>query len=148
MTQFTLTRRIAARTDIVFDALLTAEAIGAWWGPADVPAISAVSDPRIGGEFQVRFATSDGKQHVCAGEFIEIERPERLIMSWRWIEGGEPDEAGRVSRLEFCLRPVDIGTELTLVHSELQTEHSAHHHELGWAGALVKLVRKFASAAS
>jgi uncharacterized protein YndB with AHSA1/START domain len=147
MTQLMLTRRIAARPDIVFDALVTAEAICAWWGPADIPAISAVSDARVGGEFQVRFATSDGSEHVCAGEFIEIERPERLIMTWRWSVGGEPDERDRVSRLEFHLRSIDIGTELTLVHSELHTEISARSHELGWAGALVKLTRRFTSAA-
>ena len=118
MTQLMLTRRIAARPDIVFDALVTAEGIGAWWGPSDLPAISAASDARVGGEFQVRFATSDGKEHVCAGEFIEIERPERVIMTWRWTEGGEPDEHDHVSRVEFHLRSIDIGTELTLVHGE------------------------------
>lgn len=54
MTQVMLVRRIAARPDIVFEALVTAEGIGAWWDPAHVPAISAVSDPRVGGRFEVR----------------------------------------------------------------------------------------------
>ncbi len=146
MTQAVLVRRIAARPEIVFEALVTAEGIGAWWGPADIPAISAVSDPRVGGRFEVRFATTDHQEHVCAGEFLEIARPEYLVMSWRWIVGGEPDERDRVSRLEFRLRPVDIGTELTLVHAELCNDVSARSHEGGWAGALVKLTRRFASA--
>ena len=93
MTQAMLVRRIAARPDIVFEALVTAEGIGAWWASADVPAISAVSDPRVGGRFEVRFATTDRREHVCTGEFLEIARPEHLVMSWRWIVGGEPDEA-------------------------------------------------------
>jgi uncharacterized protein YndB with AHSA1/START domain len=33
MTQAMLVRRIAARQAIVFEAPVTAEAIGAWWGP-------------------------------------------------------------------------------------------------------------------
>jgi uncharacterized protein YndB with AHSA1/START domain len=142
MTAATLIRRIAARRDIVFEALVTAEGIASWYGPSDVPAISATSDPRVGGAFEARFRTSDGREHVCAGEFLEMVRPEHLVMSWRWVSGGEPDEQGRVSRLEFRLRAIDIGTELTLVHSELYTEASARSHEDGWRGALVKLTRR------
>ena len=141
MTAATLIRRIAARREIVFEALVTAEGIASWYGPADTPAISAASDPRVGGGFGVRFRTTDGREHVCAGEFLELVRPEYLVMSWRWVSGGEPDEQGRVSRLEFRLRAIDIGTELTLIHSELHTEASARSHEWGWSGALVKLTR-------
>lgn len=144
MTHATLVRRIAARPDIVFEALVTAEGIGSWWGPDDVPTISAVSDPRVGGRFEVRFGTADGREHTCAGEFLEIARPDHLVMSWRWIAGGDDDdERGRVSRLEFHLRAIDIGTELTLVHAELSTEAAARSHEAGWAGALDKLTRRF-----
>ena len=141
MTAATLTRRIAARREIVFEALVTAEGIASWYGPADIPAISAASDPRVGGHFEARFRTTDGLEHVCAGEFLEMVRPERLVMSWRWVVGGEPDEQGRVSRVEFRLRTIDIGTELTLVHGELYTELSARSHESGWSDALVKLTR-------
>jgi uncharacterized protein YndB with AHSA1/START domain len=143
MTRAMLVRRIAARPEIVFEALVTAEGIGSWWGPDDLPTISAVSDPRVGGRFEVRFATVDGREHTCGGEFLEIARPAHLVMSWRWIAGGVDDEVGRVSRVEFHLRAIDIGTELTLVHGELSTEASARSHEGGWAGALAKLPRRF-----
>lgn len=144
MTQATmLRRRIAARRDIVFDALVTAEGIGSWWGPDDLPVIAAASDPRVGGRFEVTFRTKDGLEHTCAGEFLEIARPEHLVMSWRWIAGGVEDERGRVSRLEFRLRAIDTGTELTFVHAELATEASALSHEGGWGGALDKLTRRY-----
>lgn len=141
MNQITQIRRIAARREIVFEALITAEGIGSWWGPSDL-AISAKSDPRVGGSFEVRFCTVDGREHTCAGEFLEIVRPERVVLSWRWTAGGEPDEGDHVSRVEFRLRAIDMGTELTLIHSELCTELSARHHEDGWSGALVKLTRR------
>jgi hypothetical protein len=63
-------------------------------------------------------------------------------MSWRWIAGGDDEERGRVSCLEFRLRAIDIGTELTLVHAELRTEAAARRHEADWAGALDKLMRR------
>lgn len=145
MTEAVLVRRIAARPSIVFDALVTAEGIGAWWGPDDLPVLAATAEPRVHGSFRVRFRMFDGSEHECTGEFLEIARPSRVVMSWRWIDGGEPDEraADNISRLEFRLRAIDTGTELTLIHSALCTETSARSHEGGWAGALEKLVRRY-----
>ena len=141
MTQAVLVRRIAARPAIIFDALVTAEGIASWWGPDDLPVISATAEPRVNGGFRVRFRREDGSEHQCAGEFLEIDRPRRVVMSWRWEEGGEPDEAGNISRLEFKLRAIDTGTELTLIHSDLRSEVSARSHQSGWGGALMKLLR-------
>jgi hypothetical protein len=46
--------------------------------------------------------------------------------------------------LEFHLRPIPEGTELTLTHSLLRDEASAKSHEEGWSGSLDKLQRHFA----
>jgi uncharacterized protein YndB with AHSA1/START domain len=145
MTQVSIVRRIAARPAIVFDALITAEGIASWYGPDDFPAISAEADGQVDGSFRVRFRTADGLEHECGGEFLEIERPERVVMTWRWISGGVFEERGKVSRLEIRLRSIETGTELTLVHSGLNDENSARSHERGWAGALEKLMRRFSA---
>src|SRR5262249_17519504 len=144
MTSVTLVRRIKARPTIVFQALATAEGIASWWGPDDLPVISAEADVRVGGLFRVRFRTIDDLEHECSGQFLDVCRPERVIMSWRWSSGGEPEEAGRCSRVEFRLREVEGETELTLVHALLNNETSVRSHESGWSGALEKLTRNFA----
>jgi uncharacterized protein YndB with AHSA1/START domain len=143
MTCVCLVRRIAARRAIVFEALVTAEGIRSWWGPADRPATSAEVDARVGGCFRVRFRTADGLEHECAGEFLEIDKPERVVMSWRWTQNGQIEERDKVSRVEIRLRAIETGTELTLVHSLLSNESSARAHEDGWDGALQKLIRRF-----
>ncbi len=143
MTEMSLVRRIAARPATVFEALVTAEGMGSWWGPDDLPVIVAESEARVGGRFRVRFRTADGLEHECAGEFLEIETPARVVMSWRWTVNGQPEEHGRTSRLEIRLRAIETGTELTLVHAQLSNEDSARSHEGGWSGALNKLVRRF-----
>lgn len=145
MTAVSLVRRIAARPAIVFDALVTAEGMSTWWGPDDLPVVSAAADGRVGGNFCVRFRTVDGLEHECAGEFLEMERPEHVVMSWRWVVGGMLEERGKVSRLEIRLRAIDTGTELTLVHALLSSQDSADGHAGGWAGALDKLIRRFSS---
>jgi uncharacterized protein YndB with AHSA1/START domain len=140
MTHLTLVRRIAARPSIVFDALTTPDGIAAWWGPDAGPVVLAETDVRVGGRYRVRFRMLDGGEHESAGEYLEIERPWRLAMSWRWLQGG--GDSGE-SRLEFRLSPTAEGTELTLTHARLQDEESRVGHEQGWSGALDKLVRRF-----
>jgi uncharacterized protein YndB with AHSA1/START domain len=139
MTSLTLVRRIAARPSIVFDALTTAEGIACWWGPDAGPVLLAETDVRIGGRFRVRFRMLDGSEHESSGEYLEVARPERLAMSWRWQGGEDPGE----SLVEIDLRACDEGTELTFTHSRLRDEDSRRSHEEGWSGALDKLQRHF-----
>lgn len=143
MTSLTLVRQIKARPSIVFDALTTPEGIAVWWGPDDGPVLLAETNPRVGGRFRVRFRMLDGSEHESSGEYLEVLRPERLRMTWRW-EGGveDPEE----SLVEIKLRAVAEGTELTFTHSRLHDEESARGHERGWTGALDKLERHFLSA--
>ena len=134
MTSLTLVRRIKARPSIVFDALTTAEGIASWWGPDGGPVLEAESDPQVGG----RFRTLDGSEHESSGEYLEVVKPERLSMSWRWTGGVEdPGE----SLVEIRLRAVAEGTELTFIHSRLHDEDRRRSHEEGWNGALDKLER-------
>ena len=139
MSSLTLVRRIAARPSIVFDALTTPEGIAHWWGPDAGPVLLAQIDARVGGRFRVRFRTLDGLEHESTGEYLELVRPERLAMSWSWAAAEDPGE----SRLEFNLRVVNEGTELTLTHSRLHDEDTRLSHEQGWSGALDKLERHF-----
>ncbi len=140
MTSLTLVRHIAARPAIVFDALTTPEGIACWWGPDAGPVLVAETDLRVGGRYRVRFRMLDGSEHESAGEYLEFEPPLRIVMSWRWLEGGD-DPGG--SRLEFHLRAIAEGTELTLTHSRLHSEAARRSHEQGWSGALDKLERYF-----
>ena len=144
MTSLTIVRRIAARPSIVFDAMTTPDGIRCWWGPDDGPVLIAETDVFVGGRFRVRFRMIDGTEHESSGEYIEVVRPTRLVMSWRWTDGGEAAEAGEESRVVVDLRPIAIGTELTFTHERLQTTASRDSHAWGWNGALDKLERNFA----
>jgi uncharacterized protein YndB with AHSA1/START domain len=148
MTSLMLVRRIAARPSIVFEAVTTAEGVAAWFGPDDLPVISAEMDARVGGAYRVRFRTVDGLEHEACGEFLELVPPRRVVMSWCWASGGVLEERGRTSRVEIELRPIEEGTELTFTHADLWNEASGESHTWGWNGALDKLVRRLQSATS
>ncbi len=143
MTSLTLVRIIRARPQIVFDAATTAEGIVHWWGPDDGPVLVAEADPRVGGRYRVRFLRMlDNTEYESSGEFLEIVRPERVVMSWRW-KGGVPDPCE--SRIEMTFEAIPEGTRLTFVHSLLHDEDSCRSHEAGWSGALEKLEAYFLS---
>ncbi len=141
MTSLTLVRRIAARPAIVFDALTTPEGIAHWWGPDAGPVLLAQTDVRVGGRFKVRFRMLDGTEHESSGEYLEVNPPVRLAMTWCWL--GREDDGE--SRVEIDLRPVDGGTELVFTHALLSSEESRKGHTEGWNGALDKLEKYFLS---
>ena len=141
MTSLTLVRRIKAPPAIVFDAVTTAEGIAHWWGPDTGPVLLSECDPRVGGRYRLRFRMLDGTEHETCGEFLEIEPPRHVVMTWRWMGGVEdPGE----SRVEITLRAIDDGTELTFSHSRLHDETTRSSHEWGWTGSLRKLESHFA----
>jgi uncharacterized protein YndB with AHSA1/START domain len=140
MISLSVVRRIRARPAIVFDAVTTAEGIAHWWGPDAGPVLLSESDPRVGGRYRVRFRMLDGSEHESSGEFLEIVRPNHIVMSWRW-KGGLEDPGE--SRVEIKLRVIPEGTELTLTHGQLQTDETGRSHQEGWNGSLDKLAAHF-----
>jgi len=114
-------------------------------GPDAGPVLLAETDVRIGGRFRVRFRMLDGTEHESTGEYLEVVESKRLVMSWQWTSGGEPEEEGEESRIEIDLKSIDSETEITFTHARLRTEASRVSHERGWAGALEKLGRLFST---
>ena len=141
MTSLTIVRRIAARPSIVFDAMTTPEGIAQWWGPDAGPVLEAEVDLRVGGRFRVRFRLLDGSEHESRGEYLEIERPARIVSTWTWLG----DESEGESRIEIEFRAIETGTELVFTHARLADEDERRGHEEGWNGALDKLQRLFES---
>jgi len=141
MTSITLVRRIAARQSIVFEALTTADGVAGWWGVDDLPVVVAEVDARVGGAFRICFPTLDGEEHEACGEYLELIAPSRLVMSWRWVRGGVPEELDGTSRIEMELKPVDGGVELTVTHADLRNDASRINHEHGWSASLARLSR-------
>jgi len=137
MSSLTIVKTIAARPEIVFDALIEPEGLRKWIGPDDGPVLIAESDGRVGGKFRLRFKMLDGSEHEARGEYLEVERPSKLAMTWQW----QNHDDRTVSRIEVTLRGVAQGTELTFTHSQLPSDEERDEHREGWNGALEKLGR-------
>ena len=132
-TETSVEREIAidASPDTVWEFLVDPEKMGRWMGS------SATLDARPGGEYRVDVIAG----HVASGEFVEVERPRRLVHTFGWEpEGGEenPVPPGS-SRIEIELEPSGDGTILRFRHVGLPGAEVAAAHAHGWDHYLARL---------
>lgn len=116
---------VAAEPEIVFEYFTVPERIVRWMGDY------AVLDARPGGQF-----TLDINGVPVRGAFLEIDRPQRLAISWGHA-GSERLPPG-ASTLEITFEPTDEGTLVSIVHRDLP-EIEAEQHATGWAHFLARL---------
>ena len=105
MTSLTIVKTIAARPEFVFDALIEPEGLKTWIGPDDGPVLVAEFDGRVGGRFRLRFRMLDGSEHEAAGEYLEVDRPHKLAMTWQW----QNHDDRTISRIDVSLPPLPAG---------------------------------------
>jgi uncharacterized protein YndB with AHSA1/START domain len=129
-----VTRRIDATPERVFDAWLDPQMIGRWmFGPAlrEEEVVRIELDARVGGAFSF-VVRRQGKEIDHVGEYLEIDRPRRLVFTW-----GIRQEAPGGSRVIVDIAPLEAGCELTLTH-DLHPDWAdyASRTEAGWTKML------------
>ncbi len=120
---------IAASPAVVWSFWTDPERLVRWMG--DV----ATLDPRPGGLFRLEYRSGD----VARGEYLELQEPRRLVLTWGWEADGDPTPPGS-SRIEVELEPLDGGsaTRLRLRHTGLPKASRSGHDE-GWRHFLGRL---------
>ena len=79
-----LTRLIRAPREQVFEAWLDSEVRKQWWrATPEMHCPLAEIDPTPGGRYRMAMC-KDENESVAFGEFVEIDRPERLVFTWSW----------------------------------------------------------------
>ena len=134
----TLKRRIKAAPAKVYAAWTDPQKITSWFGPAGGQMLRAEADVRVGGRYRLVMRTPDGEEHDVSGVYREIVRDEKLVFTWAWRTTPE-----RESLVTVALRPDGDGTLLTLLHEQFFDEPARDRHQVGWTGALDKLVALF-----
>jgi uncharacterized protein YndB with AHSA1/START domain len=125
MAEYSTSIDIEAPPAVVFDHLTTPDRMRAWLGQ------HVELEPLPGGRFAV-----DINGTLVRGEYIEVERPRRVVVSWGMA--GSADLPPGASRVEFTLAPTAAGTTLTVLHTGLP-ESRAPGHAIGWRHYLPRL---------
>jgi uncharacterized protein YndB with AHSA1/START domain len=132
----TVERRIAAPPERVFDAWLDPKAVGRWLFATPGGVMERVEiDPRVGGRFLIA-ERRDGELAEHFGEYLEIDRPRRLVFSFAAIR-----DSG-YTRVSVAIHPDGDGSRLTLVH-EMDPQWAEYEDRTreGWTKILEGLDR-------
>jgi uncharacterized protein YndB with AHSA1/START domain len=127
---------LPASPDQVFRAWTAEDELKAWWRPGDFRAESVQVDLRVGGAYEIVMVDSRGARQRLSGVYLDVEAPQRLVMTWR-LEGS-PDDDGyeALLTLEFDADPP--GTLLRLRHERLRPE-VLKMFAVGWEALLPTL---------
>jgi uncharacterized protein YndB with AHSA1/START domain len=128
MAQAEITAHLDAPPDQVWAALTDADALTAWYWPASAEP-RATSDPQVGGHFSL---TTPNAAMGFDGEYLELEPPRRIVQSWRWTGDEQP------SRVTIELTPAGGGTDLVVVHDQLDAE-TVEPYRAGWQSCFERL---------
>jgi uncharacterized protein YndB with AHSA1/START domain len=134
-----------ASPEQVFDAWTNPEVLRRWWsvGPGGSTPVVEV-DLRPGGAYRLAMEDAEAR-HEVVGEYREVRRPERLVYTWAWVEGGS---AGHMSTVTVHFRADgEDRTTVVLEHSGLPDEASRERHGVGWRAVLDSLQRTVFGAA-
>ena len=101
---------IGAPSQVVWGLLTDPRELVRWLG------ISATLDPRPGGTF--RFQLFEGQ--FCAGRYLEVVEPRRVVFTWGWEDPAIPLPPGSTT-VAIDLEPLgDERTLLRLTHDGLE----------------------------
>lgn len=132
----TLTRKYRWPAERICDAWTKPEWCVQWMRPNESAKTDAEIDLTVGGRYRFTIRQPDGKESIVYGIYREIDRPQRLVFTWKWEES--PVEQGE-TLVTVNLAPTPDGTLLTLTHERLSSRMSAEGHTQGWTGCLNQL---------
>jgi uncharacterized protein YndB with AHSA1/START domain len=100
-------------------------------------------DVRVGGAYRIGNLLPDGKVLWISGTFEVVEPPRRLVYTWE-IER-DAFCSRELSRVTVRFEPLEIGTEVIVVHERIESEETRADHEKGWKACLENLEAHFAA---
>jgi uncharacterized protein YndB with AHSA1/START domain len=132
-------RVLPAAPERVYDAWLDERSLRAFMCPAPGQAEEVLVEPQVGGRLRVVMTFPDPRNEIN-GEFLALDRPERVSFTWRTQDG----------------QPASIVTVLFAPHGEEQTLMTIIHtrqpaelvvsYQAGWSSIAERLEEYLATA--
>jgi uncharacterized protein YndB with AHSA1/START domain len=128
-----VTHRFSAAADRVFDAWLDPDTARRWlFATPNGLIVECRIEPWVGGRFTI-VDRRDGEDVAHVGEYLEIDRPRRLVFSF-----AVPKYSGETSRVRIDIEKVADGCALRLTNEAVPPEFVDRTRE-GWGDLLCRL---------
>jgi uncharacterized protein YndB with AHSA1/START domain len=133
-----LHRVLAGKPEKVYRAFLDADAMARWPPPDGFTGKVHHLDAKVGGTFKMSFTNfTTGKSHSFGGEYLELVPHARIRYTDKFDDPNLPGEI----HVMVILRPVSVGTELTIEQEGLPDVIPLEACYLGWQQSLMNLAR-------
>ena len=120
--------RIAAPPERIFQALTDPAQVVKWWGQAGIYRCTKFEcDLRLGGKWKAAGVDGSGREFIVAGEYLEVERPRRLVSSWTATWTGDAK-----TTVSWELEAADGSTLVRIRHSGLAAHPGLAQAYRGW----------------
>jgi uncharacterized protein YndB with AHSA1/START domain len=130
--QVDIERPVAA----VFAAWSSSEGLASWFAPMAIAKPLVEMDFVIDGRYRIEMHLPDGVIFTTRGEFRDIVRDRKIVMTWHC--DAFPDPASLVT-VDFS--PTPAGTRVALVHEQFESGATRDDHRHGWEACLAELAR-------
>ncbi|MDA0833244.1 MAG: SRPBCC family protein [Planctomycetota bacterium] len=131
-----LHRVLRSTPERVYRAFLDADAKAKWLPPNGFTGKVHHLEAKVGGTYKMSFTNfTTGESHSFGGEYLELTPHERIRYSDRFDDSNLPGEM----LVTITLKPVSVGTELTIVQEGVPDVIPAEACYLGWQESLVLL---------
>jgi len=128
-----LHRVLAAKPEKVYRAFTTPDAMARWLPPNGFTCTVHQMDAKVGGAFRMSFTNfSTGKSHAFGGKYLELAPGELIRYTDRFDDPNLPGEMVTT----VTLKPVSVGTEVTIVQEGVPAAIPPEACYLGWQQSL------------
>jgi uncharacterized protein YndB with AHSA1/START domain len=128
-----LHRVFKAPANRIYKAFLDPAAMCKWLPPNGFTGSVDHLDARVGGTYKMAFTNfSTGSSHSFGGEYLELVENERIVNTDRFDDPNMPGEM----KTTVELKPVSLGTEVTITQEGIPDMIPAEACYLGWQESL------------
>lgn len=129
-------RVLRAPAERIYRAVLDPDALVKWNPPNGFTAKVHHLDAKVGGTFRMSFTNfSTGKSHAFGGRYLELVPHERIRVTDVFDDPNLPGEM----QTTYVLKPVSVGTELSIVQEGVPDVIPPDACCLGWQESLTLL---------
>lgn len=133
-----LHRVLTTRPEKIYRAFLEPDALAKWISPDGFTCTLHHLEPKIGGTFKASFRNfTTGGSHSFGGEYLELVPNERVRYTDKF---DDPKMSGNI-QVTVTLKPVSVGTEITIVQEGVPDVIPSEACYLGWQQSLQNLAK-------